>query len=66
MHRNHEHYADPTAGAAFDNIAAAENEEAQNRIKALMKIIRPAADMAGFEIAQRIVLRDKLTGREYR
>lgn len=66
MHRNSEHYADPTAGAAFDNLAAAEREEAMARIKALMKIIRPAAEMAGFEIAARIVLRDKITGREYR
>lgn len=66
MHRNSEHYADPTAGAAFENIEAAEREEAVGRIKALMKIIRPAVDLAGFEIVQRIVLRDKLTGREYR
>lgn len=66
MHRNHEHYADPTAGRAFDLIAAEEREEVMNRIKALLKIIRPAAEMAGFEIVDRIVLRDKATGKEYR
>lgn len=66
MHRNHEHYADPTAGRAFDLIAAEEREQVLQRIKAVMNIIRPAAELAGLEIAQRIVFRDKLTGKEYR
>lgn len=66
MHRNHEHYPDPTAGRAFDLIAAEEREEVMQRIKAAMNIIRPAAELAGLEIAQRIVFRDKLTGKEYR
>lgn len=66
MHRNHEHYADPTAGRAFDLIAAEEREQVMQRIKAVMNIIRPAAELAGLEIAQRIVFRDKLTGKEYR
>ena len=66
MHRNHEHYADPTAGRAFDLIAAEEREQVMQRIKAVMNIIRPAAELAGLEISQRIVFRDKLTGKEYR
>lgn len=66
MHRNHEHYADPTAGRAFDLIEAEEREEVMQRIKAVMNIIRPAAELAGLDIAQRIVFRDKLTGKEYR
>lgn len=66
MYRNNEHYADPTAGQALASIYAEEREEAQKRIKALMKIIRPACEMAGFDIAERLVLRDRLTGREYR
>lgn len=66
MHRNAEHYADPTAGLAFDHIQAEERMEAQKRIKALMKAIRPVAELAGFEIAERVVLRDMATGREYR
>lgn len=66
MHRNHEHYADPTAGRAFDLIAAEEREQVMQRIKAVMNIIRPAAELAGLDIAQRIVFRDKLTGKEYR
>ncbi len=65
-YRNQEHYPDPTAGRAMATIAAEEHEEVQSRIKALMKIIRPAAEMAGLEIAQRIVFRDRLTGKEYR
>lgn len=66
MYRNAEHYADPTVGRAFAEMAASERAEVMSRIKALMKIIRPAADMAGFEIADRITFKDKLTGKEYR
>lgn len=66
MFRNAEYYADPTAGRALANLAAKEHEEAMERIKPLMRLIHQAADMQGFEVAERIVFRDKQTGREYR
>ena len=66
MHRNGEHYADPTAGRALAGIEAAENEHIIARIKQLMKVIRPAAELAGVEIVGRIVFRDIETGREFK
>lgn len=66
MHRNAEHYADPTAGAAMKNIEDEERREAAERIKPLVRVLREVAAMAGFEIAERVVLRDMITRREYR
>lgn len=66
MHRNAEHYPDPTAGTAMKNIEDAERREAMERIKPLIRLMREAAAIAGFEIAERVVLRDIQTRREYR
>lgn len=69
MFRNSEGYPDPTAGHAYANIRREEREREStvlNRISALMHIIKAAADLAGFDIAERIVLRDRETGREYK
>lgn len=66
MFRNGEYYSDPTTGQALSTIAAEERDEVMARIKAAMKVIRPAAELAGLEISERIVFRDKATGREYR
>jgi hypothetical protein len=67
MFKNSEGYPDPTAGRAYANIRREEREnETKNRISALMHIIKAAADLAGFDIAERVVLRDRQTGKEYR
>lgn len=66
MYRNHEHYADQTAGRAMAHIEIEQDEDACRRIKALMRVIKPAAEMAGLEIVGRIAFRDTSTGREYR
>ena len=65
IHKNHEGYADPTAGAAMSKIIREENER-QRRVTALVGVLRYIIDAAGFDLQERIVLRDKKTGREYR
>lgn len=69
MFKNSEGYPDPTAGKAYANIRRGEMEResaALNRISALMRVFKAAADLAGFDITERVSLRDKETGREYR
>lgn len=69
MYKNTEGYADPTAGAAMANIGREERQREAERLAAIgdiMPIIRQTAALVGFEIAGRIIFRDKATGREYR
>ncbi len=69
MFKNSEGYPDPTAGAVYNTIRREERQQETERlaaISALIPIIKGAAALAGFEVAGRIVLKDKATGREYR
>lgn len=59
--KNAEMYSDPTAYAAIKN----ETRDEQ-RLKALIYVLKYIIDLAGFDLAARIVLRDRKTGREYR
>ena len=61
-YRNSEHYSDPTAGKALDNIM----QERQEEVKKLICELRRVAGLSGFSIACRIVLMDKITGKIYR
>ena len=58
--QNKEGYADPTAYQAIKNI---ENEK---RIKELITVLRWIANISGFEIVERIHLRDKRNGKIYK
>lgn len=63
--RNVEGYADPTASIAVGQISMEENEidkRAHNLVKVLKYIIR----MAGFELTERIQLKDIKTGRVHK
>lgn len=63
--RNHEGYHDPTASVAIDKVSREENEidkRAYNLIKVLKFIIRSC----GFELIERIQLRDIKSQREYK
>lgn len=51
---------DLTAYQALNNI------ESEERVKKLMKAIFLICDLAGFRIAERIVLQDKKTGKVWR
>lgn len=69
MNKNGEGYIDPTASQAWNNIRRAEKQQETERlivISSLIPIMKQTADLAGFEVVGRIILRDKKTGKEYR
>lgn len=60
MHKNAEGYSDPTAGQAVESASRLPKHVAQ-----VISAIKLVAGLAGFEIANRIVLRDRETGKEW-
>lgn len=58
---NGSHYPDPTAYNAIRRI-----EHNDNRVKDLIQELKEIIDDSGFELVERIVLRDKQSGRIYR
>lgn len=69
MNKNGEGYVDPTPGAAFGNIRREEHKRESDRLSVisnLIPIMKNTAELAGFEVVGRIVLKDKHTGKEYR
>ena len=69
MNKNGEGYVDPTPGAAFGNIRREEHKREADRLSVisnLIPIMKNTAELAGFEVVGRIVLKDKHTGKEYR
>ena len=65
LHKNAEGYTDPTAHDAISKVVREENER-QRRVSVVIGILKSAADLAGFDLVNRVVLRDRKTGREYR
>ena len=63
---NSEGYADPTAYAAMRTIQREENAVLDSKVNFLIKVIKFIATEAGFDITNRIELRDRKTGREYK
>lgn len=63
--KNSEGYADPTA---YLGIKAATRDEssADERVSRLIKTLKYIIGVAGFELINRIELRDTKTGRTYR
>ena len=53
-------YNDPTANLAMGKVASQENKTAANKV---IKAIFCLCDAAGFELVERVVLRDKKTGK---
>ncbi len=69
MDKNSEGYSDPTAGAAWSNIQRRERRQETERLAAissLIPVMKQTAELLGFEVLGRIILRDKTTGKEYR
>lgn len=67
--RNSEGYRDPTSSKAISNIAREERLCEIERLAAMSKIIetiKKMANLVGFEVVGRIVLKDKRTGKEYK
>lgn len=65
LNKNSEGYSDPTPCAAVTKVMREENER-QRRVSVVVGILKNAADLAGFDLVNRVVLRDRKTGREYR
>lgn len=63
--KNSEGYADPTAFAALKIVAQEENEQ-QKRVGTLVHVLKYIINAAGFDLLNRIELKDRKTGREYR
>lgn len=63
---NSEGYADPTAYAAMRTIQREENAALDSRVNLLIKVIKFIATEAGFDVINRIELRDRKTGRKYK
>lgn len=61
LKRNGSGYIDPTAAQALKNIA-----EQESKVSKVIKTIQAVAHLAGFEIEERIVLRDKESGTIWR
>lgn len=69
MHKNSEGYSDPTPGTAWSNMRKAERQQEAERmavISNLIPVIKQTAELVGFEVVGRIILKDKTTGKEYR
>ena len=63
---NAEGYHDPTAYHGTKNIIRDEDEEQQRRLNNLIFVLKYIIRLAGFELLNRIELKDKRNGREYR
>lgn len=58
---NHEHYSDPTATTAINNVMSEEAE-----VNKLLKTLRYIIGLSDFELAERIQLRNRKSGRVYK
>lgn len=63
--KNAEGYADPTAYEGLKPIIREETEQ-QKRVNALIHVLKYIIRAAGFELLNRIEIKDSKTGREYR
>lgn len=63
--RNIEGYADPTASIAIGQVSR-EESEADKRAYDLVKVLKYIIRVAGFELTERIQLKDAKSGKEYR
>ena len=65
LHKNSEGYTDPTAYDAITKITREENERLR-RVSTVIGVIKRVVDLAGFDLIERVALKDRKTGREYR
>lgn len=63
---NAEGYHDPTAYTAIQNITQEEHEALDAKVNTLIKVLKFIIAESGFELAARIELRDRKTGRFFR
>lgn len=65
MVRNGSGYASPVEDVAVRRVDAAAAQEADERAKQLVYLVRKLVDLAGFDLLNRIELGDRRTGRKY-
>jgi hypothetical protein len=63
--RNSEHYPDTTAQTAIYAVQR-EQDAADQRLTRLVRALKEMLDLADYELVERIVLRDRRSGRVYR
>ena len=63
--RNTEGYSDPAASIAVGQVSR-EESEADKRVYDLIKVLKYIIHVAGFELTERIHLKDNESGREYK
>lgn len=61
---NSEGYYDPTACEGLKPIIREEAHQ-QKRVSELIQVVKYIVDKAGFDVVNRIALKDKKTGKEY-
>ena len=62
---NNEGYADPTAYEGLKPIIWEEDEQ-QKRLNTLIFVLKYIIRLAGYDLLNRVELKDKKTGKEYR
>lgn len=65
-YRNSEGYSDPTAGAALAAVKKEEQVVEEKRVNDLIRVLKYIVRLAGFELNERIQLKDTDTGKVYR
>lgn len=65
LYRNGEGYPDPTACAGIKAVMQ-EQTDADKRAHELVKVLKYITRLAGFELTDRIKIKDLKTGREYK
>ena len=65
IRKNGEGYNDPTAYHGLQAVIRAENEQ-QKRLSALIFVLKYIIDLAGYDLLNRIEVKDRKTGKEYR
>ena len=63
--RNNEGYIDPTASAALTKTLNETNDR-YARVQRLIKSLKEIIDQSGYDLLNRIELKDRKTGRYYR
>lgn len=63
--KNSEGYSDPTAYEGLKPIIREEDEQ-QKRVNTLIFVLKYIIRLAGFELLNRIEIRERKSGREYR
>lgn len=63
--KNQEGYSDPTASVAVGAVCK-EEQEADKRAYDLVKVLRFIIRVAGFELVERIYIKDVKSGRKYK